>query len=125
MGVFPALWGILTGLYALSIGFRIIHHEPLGGATLAGVGAVLAVWLGLVDGHSRSLLGRSWWRAGFVTVVTAVAGVNGWLMAGAFRDGEPGVWIRCAANLCLVSGALLLWSRKPPRSEPGELPDTR
>jgi len=46
---FVALWGLWSGAYALSIALRLARHEHLGLRTWIGAGALLSVWLYLIQ----------------------------------------------------------------------------
>ena len=46
---FVAVWALWSGAYALSIALRLAQHEHLGLRTWIGAGALLAVWLYLIQ----------------------------------------------------------------------------
>lgn len=114
---FLAVWALWSGAYALSIALRLVHHEHIGLRTWMGAGALLSVWLCLMQ-HPRltrrrggvGRTGRSVRRFAALFLVAATAALDAIHTIRILMEGGPPPIHNALSAISLLIGLRLLWA---------------
>jgi hypothetical protein len=113
---FLAVWALWSGAYALSIALRLVHHEQIGVRTWIGAGALLSVWLYLIQqprftrprgGVGRT--GRLVCRFAALFLVAATAALDAIHTIGILLAGGPPPVHSALSAISLLICLRLLW----------------